>query len=499
MKILSAAQIKALDAFTIENEPITSIDLMERASNQFTNWFCDQFPDTQKKVYIFCGMGNNGGDGLAVARLLHQRFYNVVLFICKFSDKGTDDFITNLSQLPPTSELPYFWIEGQPPFPIIEDGIMVDAMFGIGINRPISEKWSGFFNHLNQQNIPIVSIDIPSGVHPDRTTHSVSIHADYTLSFELPKLAFLLSENEKRIGHWELVTIHLHQHFIEKAATKHHYIDLSFIQSIIKIRNKFDHKGSFGHALMIAGSKGKIGAAVLASKACLKMGAGLVTTYLPPCGYDIIQQSIPEVMALTSEDENHVTPFNLDKKHNAIGIGPGLDNNKLTKSTLINLLKEATVPLVIDADALNIIAEDLGLLKKLPAHSILTPHPGEFKRLFGTYTDDFQRLEAQREIAKDLNCYLILKGAHTSIAAPDGNVYFNSTGNPGMATAGSGDVLTGMITGLIAQGYSSLHASIFGVYMHGFAGDLAIANEQSYESLLASEIIDYIGYSFKEL
>ena len=499
MKILSAKQIKALDAFTIESEPITSLDLMERAANQFTNWICNQFPDTQKKIYIFCGMGNNGGDGLAIARLLHQRFYNVVLFVCKFSDIGADDFNGNLKRLPPTSELPYFLIEGDPPFPIIEDGLIIDALFGTGLNRPISEKWTPFISHLNQLTIPIIAVDIPSGVFADHHTASVSIQATYTATFELPKLAFLLPENQKRIGQWEMIPIHLNQQYIEEATTKHYYIDRSLVQSMLKDRNKFDHKGSFGHALIMAGSKGKIGAAILASKACLKMGAGLVTAYLPQCGGDIMQQAIPEVMVKISSDTDYITTHELEIDYKAIGIGPGISNNALTKSALVDLISSTDRPIVLDADALNIMAADRSILKTLPSNSILTPHPGEFKRLFGNYTNDFQRLEAQLEIAQDLKCYLILKGAHTAIATSTGSVYFNSTGNPGMATAGSGDVLTGMITGLLAQGYTSLEASILGVYMHGMAGDFGVAYGQSHESLIASDIIYNIGHVFNEL
>ncbi len=499
MKILSAKQIKALDAATINNEPISSLNLMERASHQFVNAFCHHFPDTEKKVFIFCGMGNNGGDGLAVARILHQRFYSVILFVCKFSDSGSDDFNANLKRLPPISELPYFLIEGQPPFPIIENGIIIDALFGTGLNRPISDKWKVLIKHLNQQTIPIVSIDIPSGVFADVTTNQVSIEADHTISFELPKLAFFQPENKNRIGNWELVSINLDRNFIRDATAQHYYVDRKFIKSILKNRNKFDHKGSFGHALIIAGSKGKIGAAVLASKACLKIGAGLVTTYLPKCGYDIIQQAIPEVMALTSSDTHYVTPIEFEQKYNAIGIGPGIANNTTTKKTLIHLIENTNTPLVLDADALNILSQNRSLLKKLAPNSILTPHPGEFERLFGNYKNDFQRLKAQQEIAQDLKCYLILKGAHTAIATPDGTIYFNSTGNPGMATAGSGDVLTGMITGLLAQGYNAFEATILGVYLHGLSGDFALKNGQSHESIIASEIIYNIGLVFNHL
>lgn len=499
MKILSAEQIKQLDAFTIQQEPIASLDLMERASLQFTNWFCNKFPDTEKKVFIFCGMGNNGGDGLAVARMLHQRFYNVVLFIVKTSKTGSDDFNANLERLPPNSELPYFFTEGESPFPIIENGIIIDAIFGNGLNRPISEKWAPLISHLNNQNIPIVSIDIPSGVFADKETRTISIHANYTLTFELPKLAFLFPQNEQRIGNWEKISIGLNQDFIKNAKTAYHYIDRSLVQPLLKNRNKFDHKGTYGHALMIAGSKGKMGAVTLATRACLKMGAGLVTAYIPQCGYNIMQQSVPEVMAITSADHNYITPLELDTKYNAIGFGPGIDNNNLTKNTLIHLIKTSNAPLVLDADALNILSADRSLLKTLPQNSILTPHPGEFKRLFGAYTNDFQRLLAQKEIAQDLNCYLILKGAHTAIATPTGKVYFNSTGNPGMATAGSGDVLTGMITGLLAQDYSPFEASLLGVFMHGLAGDFGVANGQSQESLIASEIIYNIGNVFNEL
>ncbi len=496
MKILSAKQIRALDAYTIKTEPIKSIDLMERASLTFVDWFIQRYPDTNRTVSIFCGIGNNGGDGLAVARILSKRFYDVQVYICKISKQTSEDFAKNYNRLPKRQGVKIRTINKGDEFPNLQSSsIVIDAIFGSGLNRPITSYWATLIEYLNQSDTEIVAIDIPSGLFADQHTSEVSIHASTTFSFELPKLAFLFPENVNRIGEWHVASIRLDQTFINKTKTPFHFITKEQVQAIVKQRSKFDHKGTFGHALLLVGSYGKMGAAILAAKACLRAGLGLLTIHIPSCGYDILQSTVPEAMVSVDKDKHHISELPKLDNYKAIGIGCGIDQKAATKKVLKKMLTKSSSPLVLDADALNIIAKNKSYLKSIPTNSILTPHPKEFERLFGKTNNDFERNELQRTKAQELGVYILLKGAHSCIACPDGNCYFNSTGNPGMATGGSGDVLTGMLTGLLAQGYSAFETVILGTYLHGLAGDLA-ADFISQEALIASDITNSLGKAY---
>lgn len=499
MKILNTTQIRQLDQETIQNEAMSSLDLMERASLTFTKWFTKKFPNVDTHIQIFCGIGNNGGDGLAVARLLCQNAYSVEVIYCKISHKTSEDFAKNLERLPKRQDVTLIELERGANFPNIgKDDIVIDAIFGSGLNRPVEGYWANLITHINEQATPIVAIDIPSGLFADQTTNSTTIRAQETFSFELPKLAFLFPENQHRVGNWTTKTIGLDRLFIKNAETPYHYITATLAQSFFKKRNKFDHKGTYGHALLVAGSYGKVGAAVLAARACLRSGAGLVSVHAPKCAYQILQITLPEAMVSIDEHETHFSNIADLKNYKAIGIGCGIGTTDTTKAALKKLIQQSTLPLVVDADALNILAQDTELLSQLPKDSILTPHPKEFERLFGKTANDFERNELQRKKAKELGVYIVLKGAHTCIATPDGICYFNSTGNPGMGTAGSGDVLTGIITGLKAQAYNSLAAAILGVYLHGLAGDLAAA-ESGEIALIASDLTAHLGQAFLDL
>ncbi len=500
MKILSASQIRELDAFTIENEPIESIDLMERASQVFTNWFSEKFTPEENQILIFVGPGNNGGDGLAVARMLYYKFYDVKIFWCKIGNSTSPDFEKNLKRLPKRNVVPVEEINSNDSLPEIpKKAIIIDAIFGSGLNRPVEGSWAKLIHYLNQQSNTIVSIDIPSGLFADRHTGGVSIYANFTLSFELPKLSFFFPENHQSVGNWDFKSIGLDSNFIEKCKTSFFYSDPAVIKSILKKRKKFDHKGTFGHALLILGSFGKVGAAVLATSAALRSGAGLVTTHAPKCAYSILQSSTPEAMVSIDPEELYISEIPKLDPYKAIGIGCGIDSNQLTIKALKNLIDSSKVPVVFDADALNIISENQEWLSQLPKNSILTPHPKEFERLFGNTQNDFDRNELQRKKATELGVFIILKGAHTSIATPEGNCYFNATGNPGMATGGSGDVLTGLLTSLLAQGYSPEEAAVLGVYLHGLAADIEVQNTQSEESFLAGDLISNFGKAFKKI
>ncbi len=499
MKILSAAQIRRLDAYTIQHEPIASIDLMERASQTFANWFTERFLDEDQPLLIFCGIGNNGGDGLAVARLLYHRFYDSRLYLCKISNKVSPDFQANLDRLPPREAIPVNIIKKKAPFPEIpENAVIIDAIFGSGLNRPVSGYWGRLLAYLNQRPNVKISIDIPSGLFADRHSQETVFQADYTFSFELPKLAFLFPENQNYVGKWMIGSIGLHPDFIQKTPTPYYYLDQQMAAGLLRSRKKYDHKGTFGHALLLMGSYGKIGAAVLAARACLRAGVGLLSVHAPKCAYEILQISVPEAMISVDKDSRFLSEIPPLNPYRAIGVGCGLGQKKKVKKALKALLKKANRPLVLDADALNIIAKSPKLKKRIPPGSILTPHPKDFERLFGQSENDFARNELQRQKARELGVVLILKGANTCIASPRGDAYFNSTGNPGMATAGAGDVLSGIITALLAQAYEPLEAALLGVFLHGLAGDLA-ALEQGYESLLAGDIIDYLGKAFNFL
>ncbi|MEQ8706136.1 MAG: NAD(P)H-hydrate dehydratase [Phaeodactylibacter sp.] len=499
MKICSAAQIRELDAYTIEHEPISSLNLMERAAACFTRWLIATYPDQQRPVHIICGIGNNGGDGLAAARLLHHSGYLVTVHTCQISPHRSDDFEANLKRLPGHGAIAVHPLTDGDPMPELPRGALVlDALFGSGLNRPVTGYWGKLLRYLNQLEAERVAIDIPSGVYADQPTEGATFHAHRTFAFELPKLAFLFPENAERVGAWTVGAIGLHPQAIAQAATKRFYLTSSLIQKLLRPRGKFSHKGTHGHALLIVGSYGKMGAALLAARGALRSGAGLVTLHVPKVAYPIVQTALPEAMVSLDDHELQFTAAPDLSPYQAIGVGCGLGQSPLTRDALSHLIHQVDQPLVLDADALNSISKQEELLRQLPPKSILTPHPKEFERLFGPTSHDFQRHELQVRKARELGIIIVLKGAHTCIALPDGRAYFNSTGNAGMATGGSGDVLAGILTGLLAQGYPPEEAALLGVYLHGLAGDCALA-QQSQESLMAGDLTEALGQAFKQL
>lgn len=485
IKILSASQIKEVDAYTILHEPIASIDLMERAAAAFTEWFVSKF-DVKHRTYIVCGTGNNGGDGMAVGRMLYDRGYEV--FACVVGlGKGSEDFQINYEKLIRDITIPV--VQDKNDLPAFKKtDVIIDAIFGSGLSRQPSGVHAFIINKMNVARAIRVSVDISSGLYCDSSSlNNISVKADYTVSFQLPKMAFLMPENDACVGEWHVVDIGLDREFIKRKVTHFHLLTEIFLRPFIFPRNKHAHKGNFGKGLLITGSYGKMGASVLASGAFMRSGAGLLTVLAPKCGYDILQTSVPEVMVLTSGKEIIENKLPSLEGYDAVGIGPGIGTHEKTVKAIKRILQLAGKPVVIDADGLNILAENRKLLDIVPARSILTPHPKEFERLTGTVQDGFSRIKKLKQFSKKLNCYVILKGAHTAIATPEGNIYFNPTGNPGMATGGSGDVLTGIITSLLAQHQSPFHAAILGVYLHGLAGDFA-KEKMGEEGLIASDI-----------
>jgi len=501
MKIFKTRQIKEIDDYTIKNEPIASFDLMERAAVQLERWYTRIF-DRTGRVIIFSGPGNNGGDGIALARLLSVNRFNVEVFFVKSSVQTSDDWNVNYQRLAKETKVQFKTIESIDQFPIVfSDDILVDAIFGSGLTRPAEGLAALVIEKINQTGNVVISIDIPSGLFGENNVSNNSdtiVHADYTLSFEFPKLSFMFAENAGFVGEWVVLPIGLNKNAIENTDTPYHYVDDNFVLPLLKNRQKFDHKGKYGHGLLIAGSRGKIGAAVLGARAALRTGIGLITCQVPACGYQVIQTSLPEAMAIADNNEAIISDSVDPEPFDAVAIGPGIGTDPVTRDALHTYLRKSSKPLVIDADGINILGLNKEWLAELPFGTILTPHVKEFERIAGKTENSYQRLERQTEFAAKYNCVVVLKGAYTSVATPDGKVYFNSTGNPGMATAGSGDVLTGMILSLVAQGYSPENASVIGVYLHGLAGDIA-SSKSCYESVIASDIIDNTGSAFLKL
>ncbi|MET7254126.1 NAD(P)H-hydrate dehydratase [Dyadobacter fermentans] len=493
MKIFHVEQIRAMDAYTIAHEPIASIDLMERASQAFVRWFCNQYVNT-RPIAIFCGKGNNGGDGLAIARILSGCGYDVQVFIAEYTLNATDDFRQNYARL--GNHLAPRRIHSENDLPTLGSKVVcIDALLGSGLSRPVEGLLSIVIQYLNGLPNRLVSVDIASGLYTDQSNgpEDVIIKPKYTVTFQLPKLAFLLPQNAEYVGEWHIVDIGLSTSYITDTATPNFFTDKFEAEKRIKPRQKFSHKGTFGHAVIIAGSYGKMGAAVLSGRACLRSGVGLLTMHVPTCGYEIMQVSVPEAMTTVDEAEKYVSKLPDLSSATAIGIGPGLGQNPATVKALEKVLEQSKVPVIIDADALNILSTNRHLLYKLPENTILTPHPKEFQRLVGESGDEYERLEKARAFAAKYKAIICLKGANTAVVLPNGEIHFNSTGNPGMATGGTGDVLTGIITSLLAQKYDPADAAILGVYQHGAAGDRA-AEARGQTALIASDVIEHLGW-----
>jgi len=484
MKIFRAEQVREIDAYTIKNEPIRSIDLMERAAMRLTGWYVRHY-HTDRKVVVFAGPGNNGGDALAMARMLAERQFRVECF-----------------RLKEQARVKLYEIDDQDLLPeIAKEDVVVDGIFGSGLSRSVTGLPASVIRHINKKAGTVIAIDIPSGLFGEDNSgndYNHVIHATHTITFQFPFLSFFFDLHEGHVGHMRVHDIKLHPRAIEDMQTAYRTIELEEIRSLLPRRSKFAHKGTFGHSLMISGSYGMMGAALLAGESCLRSGTGLVTLHVPRFGYAIVQTGFPEaIVSLDQSDILFSEPPDLSP-YSAIGIGPGLGCKPNSSKGLKMLLERTKVPLVIDADGLNILSQHPEWYALLPEGCILTPHPKEFDRLAGESRSSYERHLKQLEFARKHKVVVVLKGAHTGIASPDGSYCFNTTGNPGMATGGSGDVLTGLLTGLLAQGLSSLNAALAGVYLHGLAGDLS-AEASSEEALIAGDIILYLGEAFREV
>jgi ADP-dependent NAD(P)H-hydrate dehydratase / NAD(P)H-hydrate epimerase len=501
MKIFDAASVKQIDAITIAQEPVLSVDLMERAARACYLWMKKRL-QARQTISVFCGMGNNGGDGLALARMLAAGNHRLKVYQIMHAENASEDFLLNQKRLKGIRNIAFTKLSEADALPDIgEKELVIDAIFGSGLNRPAEGLVAKIIDHVNASGAKVIAIDIPSGLFcEDNRENNMShiIHADYTLSFQFPKLSFLFAENEEYVGQWFVLDIGLHPGAIQETESRYHWVTAGDVRQHFRPRSRFAHKGHFGHALLLAGSKGKTGAALLAAHACIRSGSGLTSAYIPGCGYHAFQSRLPEVMCLTDENEERLSQLPKLDAYNAIAAGPGMGTHDDTARMLKLLIQEAPCPLILDADALNILAENPTWLDFLPPGSVLTPHPKEFDRLAGKATSGYERLLNAREMGRRFHLYIVLKGAYTSVVCPDGNVWFNSTGNPGMASGGSGDVLTGILLGWMAQNYTSLQASLIAVYLHGLAGDLA-AKRKGQTGMIASDIIEMLPGATKSL
>lgn len=508
MKIFNSAQIREIDSFTIKNEPVSSVDLMERAAMKLFSWITGEF-NRSDNFLIFIGPGNNGGDGLALARMLGKSGYKAGVFNVAFHGKTSDDWQINHKRLSETG-VRVRDVRSTSEMPLISDkDIVIDAIFGSGLTRPVDGLARQVIDEINRSGAVKIAIDVPSGLSPEGgliqakegtpkpPEGGLIIKADYTLSFQFPKLAFMFAENHEYVGEWKILPIGLHEAVIESTPTPYHLLAAEDVNHIPKKRKKFDHKGVYGHGLLVAGSRGKMGAAILGASAALRTGIGLLTCHVPSSGNEILQTALPEAMVQTDASPDVISSAGDVSRFSAIAAGPGLGTGDETQSALRDLIP-SDKPLVLDADALNILSLNKEWLRYMQPGNILTPHPKEFERLAGKTSGSFERLQLQRNFSEEYKCIVILKGAHTSISMPDGRVFFNNTGNPGMARGGSGDVLTGMLLSLLAQGYTAEQAAILGVYLHGLAGDIAVS-EASCESIIASDIINSIGKAFNKI
>ncbi|MBK5195116.1 MAG: NAD(P)H-hydrate dehydratase [Proteiniphilum sp.] len=496
MKILTSEQIRVVDAETIKWEGIPSLTLMKQAATAFYNRFVENYPRKEIAVLIFSGVGNNGGDGLVVARMLNKSGYNVMLYVVEYSDKYSEDCAHNLRRAK---------AENVPNKKIITDidipdpnqyDVVIDAIFGTGLSREVTGVAKTVIDSINECGKPVYSIDMPSGMFPDRKT-SFAVRATETVTFQIPKLALFLPENKDYTGNVSIVPIGLNEEAIAEAESNIFFTEYEEIRALLKPLGRFAHKGTEGHALIIGGSLGKIGSVCLASKAALKTGCGLVTAYLPKCGMPVIQSFLPEAMAVEDNHPERISYIGYDLLPDAIGIGIGMGQQAETEDAFHYFLKNNKAPLVIDADGLNLLAKHPKWLAYLPSRTILTPHPKELSRLIGMWSDDYDKIQKTRFFANENDLVVVIKGAYSLIIDAD-NIYMNSTGTPALATAGSGDVLTGMITSLLAQGYKSTEAARVGVYLHGLTADLTQKSIHP-RSFTAGDIIENIGNAYLNL
>ncbi len=502
MKIFKASEIKEIDLVTIQTEPISSLNLMERAASAITCEVISRWLPN-KRVVVFAGPGNNGGDALAVARMLIEQGYRLEVFLFNIgASKLSDDCNANKERLLALGEIDFTEVtnEFSPPYLSKED-LVIDGLFGSGLKEPLKGGFTALVRYINESGAFIVSIDVPSGLFCEwnlENNRRNIVEANLTLTFQFPRLAFFFAENCKFVGEWKVLDIELNQDAIAHYPTDYYLIEKSDVKDSLKKRHAFTNKYDFGSMMLIAGSYGMMGAAIIAARSAMRAGAGLVTVHTPRCGYSVIQGNVPEVLFKADKQDLFISDMTLSHTYDSVAIGPGIGTHNLTIDALERFLINSKTACILDADALNCIAKRPALLNSIPVMSIITPHAREFDRIFGDHLSEEMRLRKALEVAKYYNIIVVLKGHHTLTVRPDGKVYVNSTGNSGMSTAGSGDALVGIISAFVAQGYKPEVSAVLGVFIHGYAGDKAMQKHGQY-GLIASDIIDNIGIAIKEI
>lgn len=501
MNIYSPNQLQDIDNATCQSQGINSLELMERAASAVSCEIIARFMPRQRFVVI-AGPGNNGGDALAVARqLIEQGYSKVEIFLFNVKEKLSHDCDEMRKKLIAMEGVDFTEVtkEFSPPY-ISEKDVVIDGLFGAGLKHPLVGGFQALASLINESGAYVISIDMPSGLFCD-WNHGLSnrsiIHANLTLTFQFPKLSFFFEENAQVLGEWKVLDIDLDEKKIKETPTEFKLVEGYMVRSHLKDRFPFTGKRDYGSVMLMSGSKGMMGAAVLCARAAIKSGAGIVTVHSASSGCPVLQTAVPEVLFEPDRNENFITDMKLHHTHQAVGAGPGIGTHTQTLEALELLIKNTTAPLVLDADALNCIVQRPAMLSMLPPGTIITPHIGEFDRLFGEHLSDEERLRKAIDMAKFYNIIIVLKGHYTACVRPTGKVFFNSTGNPGMATAGAGDVLTGVISSFIAQGLRPEIAATIGVYIHGLAGDIA-AEEIGEWGVTASDIANNLGKAIKQ-
>lgn len=487
---------------TCERQGISSIDLMERAAMQVSVEIVSRFMPSQR-IVIFSGPGNNGGDALAVARMLWEQGYrNLEVFLFNVTGKLSHDCDEERKRLIMVDGIDFTEVgrEFIPPYLSKED-VVIDGLFGSGLNQPLQGGFVAMARYINESGAYVVSIDLPSGLFGEWNSQinlRDVVHANLTLAFQMPRLSFFFAENSEVLGEWKLLDIGLDQEKIREIKTDYFVMDSKNILPLLKSRNPFSGKRDFGSTLVFAGSTGMMGASILCAEGVMRTGGGLVMLHSGRAGMTIVQTSFPEAIYEPDRNEHYITDMKVHHNHQAIAVGPGIGTHAQTIDALQDLLQHCKIPMVIDADALNCIAQRPSLLTLLPPKTVITPHIGEFDRLFGEHKTTEERLRTAIDSARQYNIIVVLKGHYTIVVRPTGRVYFNETGNTGMSTAGAGDVLTGMIASFMSQGYAPEYAATLGVYFHGLAGDMA-ADEFGEYGMIASDISKYVGRAIKKV
>ena len=503
MKIFKTAQISDLDHYTMEHEPIRAIDLMERTAKAIVRVITDEW-SAKKPVVIFAGPGNNGGDALAVARLLAEQNYQVYAYLFNIHNSLSEECAINRQRLMEMKNIKQFTeisTNFDPPT-LDYQTLVVDGLFGSGLNKPLAGGFASLVRYINQSPAPVVSIDLPSGLMCEDNTYNIRqniIRATLTLTLQQKKLSMLMEDTQEFLGRLRVLDIRLSRDFIEKTDTQFRVMEEEDARKLLHTRDDFAHKGLMGTAMIVAGTYGMAGAAVLATKACIRSGVGKACVRTPKCNYNVLQTTVPEAVLLVGHEETVISEAVAAEDFDALAIGPGLGRNENSAIAMISQVRRTACPIVLDADAINMLASHHAWLQQLPKNIVLTPHAVELDRLLGSPSESsYHRLSRAIEEAERYGIYILLKGHYSALCMPDGHVVFNSTGNSGMATAGSGDVLTGVITALLARGYNQSDACQLGMYLHGLAGDLA-ARELGRESLIASDIIQFLPKAFLHL